>query len=394
VATATPTSGPIPLTVNFDGSGSSDPDGDPISFAWDLDGDGAWDDSTSATPTFTYSTAGTFTVGLKVLDGRVSSTTTLTITTNVALNRPGSASSIEMAGLEAGKAFDGNSTTRWSSQFSDPQWVMVDLGASFSISSVKLNWEAAFGRAYTIDVSPDALSWTTIFSTTTGDGGIDQLNGLSGTGRFVRMRGTVRGTVYGYSLWDFEVHGTPTNRPPTPTIATPQPTVTWAVNDVITFSGSATDPDDGTLPAAALFWELVLQHCPSNCHAHQLQSWTGVASGSFTAPDHDFPSYLELRLTATDSEGASTTTSVRIDPKTVVLSFQSVPSGLQIVVGQQSSATPFTVTVIQGSTNSISAPSPQTLGGVEYTFESWSDGGARAHDVVANTSTTYTATFR
>jgi len=48
--------------------------------------------------------------------------------------------------------------------------------------------------------------WTTIFSTTIGDGGIDDLTGLVGSGRYVRLNGTVRATQYGYSLWEFEVY--------------------------------------------------------------------------------------------------------------------------------------------------------------------------------------------
>ena len=97
---------------------------------------------------------------------------------------------------------------------------MVDLGTPFAITSVTLNWEAAYGRAYTIDVSNDATTWTTIYTTTTGDGGIDQLSGLTGSGRYIRMRGTARGTPYGYSLWEFEVQGSGggTNQPPTAAI--------------------------------------------------------------------------------------------------------------------------------------------------------------------------------
>lgn len=115
---------------------------------------------------------------------------------------------MENASLPASAAVDGNTGTRWSSQFSDPQWIQVDLGQSYNINHVTLNWEAAFGRAYQIQVSPDGSNWTSIFSTTTGDGGIDDL-AVTGTGRFIRMNGTARGTPYGYSLWEFSVNGTP-----------------------------------------------------------------------------------------------------------------------------------------------------------------------------------------
>jgi glucose/arabinose dehydrogenase len=184
------------------------------------------------------------------------------------------------------------------------------------------------------------------------------------------------------------------NAPPVPSITAPPSTTTWKVGDLIAFNGSASDPEDGTLPASALTWTLLLQHCPSNCHTHTVQSWNGVASGSFNAPDHEYPSYIDLRLTATDSAGASASTTLRLDPKTVTLTFQSVPTGLQLAVGGSASTAPFTRTVIQGSTNSLSATTPQTVGGTTYQFASWSDGGAQTHNIVApQTAATYTATF-
>jgi hypothetical protein len=139
---------------------------------------------------------------------------------------------------------------------------------------------------------------------------------------------------------------------------------------------------------------VVLNHCPSNCHTHPVQSFTGVAAGTFPAPDHEYPSSLSLVLRATDSAGASASTSLRLDPQTVDLTFATTPSGLQLSVGAQTATTPTTRTVIVGSSNSVSAPSPQALDGASYAFRSWSDGGARTHNVTAPaTATTYTATF-
>jgi|GEM_PF-6149499 len=107
----------------------------------------------------------------------------------------------------ASNAIDGNAGTRWESQFSDPQWISIDLGASYDIGQVVLNWEGAYASAYEIQVSDDPTftSFTTAYSTTSGDGGIDEID-VSQTGRYVRMYGTVRGTIYGYSLWEFEVY--------------------------------------------------------------------------------------------------------------------------------------------------------------------------------------------
>jgi PKD repeat protein len=269
VVSATPTTGNAPLTVAFDGTGSSDPDaGDTLSYAWDLDGDGAFDDGTGSQASFTYQTQGSHTATLRVTDtGGASDTDSVTITVG--------------------------------------------------------------------------------------------------------------------------------NTPPTATINTPAAGTTWQVGTVINFSGSATDPQQGTLPPSALSWDLVLQHCPSNCHQHPVQTFAGVASGSFTTPDHEYPSYLELRLTATDSGGLTDSTSVRLDPRTVVLTFQTNPGGLQLTVNGASAKATFGRTVIIGSTNVISAPTPQQKGKKTYLTASWSDGGAQTHSIVAPaTATTYTARFR
>ncbi len=258
---ASPVAGPTPLTVNFSGSASTDPDGNPLTYAWDLDNDGLFNDGTGVTATFTYSTAGAHIARLRVTDsGGLTDVASVTIT--------------------------GNST------------------------------------------------------------------------------------------------------PPVPEIQTPVSSTTWRVGDLIAFSGRATDPEEGTLPASALTWDLTLHHCALNgtCHIHPLQTYAGVASGSFVAPDHEYPSYLELTLTATDSSGLSTSTSVRLDPQTTTLSFDTQPSGMSLAVGSTASVTPFTRTVIIGSTNSLSAPSPTTFNGSSYEFLSWSDGGAATHTVVAGSA--------
>src|SRR5205085_2534021 len=117
------------------------------------------------------------------------------------------ASSTENAGTPASAAVDGNTSTRWSSAASDPQWLQVDLGSSQTICQVVLNWETAYGKAFQIQTSPDASTWTSIFSTTTGTGGTQTLT-VTGSGRYVRMYGTTRGTQYGYSLWEFGIYTT------------------------------------------------------------------------------------------------------------------------------------------------------------------------------------------
>ncbi|WP_317618390.1 discoidin domain-containing protein [Paenibacillus sp. PL91] len=128
--------------------------------------------------------------------------------TNLALGKTTVASSIEGAGFEASKATDGNSSTRWASiEGSNNQWIYVDLGTTQSVNRVKLNWEAAYGKGYKIQVSNDATTWTDAFTTTTGNGAIDDITFTAKNGRYVRVLGTARGTAYGYSLFDFEVYG-------------------------------------------------------------------------------------------------------------------------------------------------------------------------------------------
>jgi hypothetical protein len=118
-----------------------------------------------------------------------------------------------------------------------------------------------------------------------------------------------------------------------------------------------------------------------------------VASGSFTAPDHEYPSWLEIALTATDSGGLQASSSVRLDPKTVNLALTSTPSGLQVTVGSATNTTPFTQTVVRGSRTSLSAPTPQTLSGTTYTWHAWSDGGAQTHDVTPLANASYGASY-
>jgi fibronectin type 3 domain-containing protein len=120
--------------------------------------------------------------------------------------QPATASSVQGAGYAASNAVDGNLGTRWSSASSDPQWLQVDLGATHTINQVVLNWENAYAKAFQIQTSIDGTTWTTIYSTTTGTGGVQTIP-VSGSGRYVRMYGTQRGTGYGYSLWEFQVYG-------------------------------------------------------------------------------------------------------------------------------------------------------------------------------------------
>ena len=126
---------------------------------------------------------------------------------NLALGQTAVASTT-YSGLPAANVTDGNLLTRWSSLFSDPQWIHVDLGSVYTINRIVLRWEVAYGRSYQLQVSNDAATWSEMYSTTTGDGGVDDITlSAPAAGRYVRMLGTQRGTLYGYSLYEFQVYG-------------------------------------------------------------------------------------------------------------------------------------------------------------------------------------------
>ena len=121
--------------------------------------------------------------------------------------KPATTSSSEGTGTPASAAVDGDGGTRWSSAWSDPQWLRVDLGASSTLSRVELDWEAAYATAFQIQVSDDDSTWKPVYSTTSGTGGRQGFD-VTGSGRYVRVHGTQRTNGYGYSLWEFRVYGT------------------------------------------------------------------------------------------------------------------------------------------------------------------------------------------
>ena len=183
--------------------------------------------------------------------------------------------------------------------------------------------------------------------------------------------------------------------PPVPTIDLPAPSATWAVGDTITFAGSATDAEDGTIPASGLSWSLGLLHCgPSDCHEHVIQVVDGEAGGQVTAPDHPYPSRLVIRLSATDSHGTVRETSRELDAQPTTLTVASVPAGVPITVGDETLPTPSETTLVRGGSMTVSAPSTWTSGTTSYRFGSWNDGSQeRSRDLVVTDPVTATATF-
>jgi glucose/arabinose dehydrogenase len=269
---ASPTSGPVPLTVGFDGSKSADPDtGDTLDYLWDF-GDGSAT-QTTATPTtnHAYYTNGTYTASLRVRDNH--------------------------------------------GALSDPATVRIDAG----------------------------------------------------------------------------------NEAPNAVIGSPSADLLFRVGQQITLSGSATDPEDGQLPASSFEWE-VLRHHNDN-HTHPYYSGTGNEL-TFTAPPPEDLSatgsgnYLKVRFTATDSDGLSKTVTRDVQPHRVNVTFGSNPSGLSLQVNSTTFTAPRTLTSWEGYELTMNAPSPQTVSERLQVFASWSDGKDQQHSAVTGAApSTYTAAF-
>ncbi|MGI5191851.1 discoidin domain-containing protein [Promicromonospora sp. CA-289599] len=134
---------------------------------------------------------------------------------SLALGRPVTTSSIDDPARTGEMAVDGNAGTRWGSQWSEPEWIAVDLGASYDLSRVVIDWETAFASGYEIQTSPDGDTWTTVHAVTDGDGFFDDID-LSGTGQHVRLYATERATQWGFSLYELEIYGTPSGEEPAP----------------------------------------------------------------------------------------------------------------------------------------------------------------------------------
>ena len=127
-------------------------------------------------------------------------------TPNIALHKPAYASSVQGAQWPDSAAFDADTTSRWSSTYSDPQYIFVDLGKRYDLCSVKLKWETALGKDFQIQVSDDTANWKTLANISGNVSTVNNIH-LKGTGRYLRMLGTARGTAFGYSLYEMELYG-------------------------------------------------------------------------------------------------------------------------------------------------------------------------------------------
>lgn len=187
---------------------------------------------------------------------------------------------------------------------------------------------------------------------------------------------------------------------PSVTIDAPTDGDTFRAGDTIQFSGSATDADDGTLSGDSLSWDVLFNHDPPTGAAHQHPVLTDVSGESgevfIESSGHDYRSDTSytFTLTATDSDGLSASESVTVFPEKSDIVFQTSPAGLGFTVDGLPYTSSTTFDTLVGFEHTLSAPETQCLAGTEYTFDSWSDGGARTHTyVVPETDETVTANY-
>ena len=222
----------------------------------------------------------------------------------------------------------------------------------------------------------------------------------TGIGAPVDLRVTDDGSLYYLARNEgavYRVRSTAAaNNPPTATITSPAHRTLYTAGDTITYSGTGTDPEDGNLPPSAFTWQVDFHHDGQVDPFRPPTS--GSTGGSFTIPTRGETSanvFYRIRLTVRDSGGQTHSTFVDVVPRTVQLTLTTEPAGLRVTLENQPVTTPRTVTSVVGIIRQLGVVSPQTVGGVSYEFESWSDGGAASHEITTPAvPTTYTARFR
>jgi glucose/arabinose dehydrogenase len=185
----------------------------------------------------------------------------------------------------------------------------------------------------------------------------------------------------------------PANQAPVASIGQPAAGSTFRAGDTITFSGGATDAEDGALAAARLTWWAELHH---DNHSHPFLPETTGASGQATIPTQGETSdniFYRFHLRATDSAGATHEVTRDIQPQKAQITLRSAPAGLALTLDGQPITAPTTVTGVVGIERSLGAAN-QNQSGRRYQFSSWSDGGAATHTISTPAAdATYTASF-
>lgn len=203
---------------------------------------------------------------------------------NVALGLAGTYSTLDsnVDDTAGTAAFDGDSATRWSSDYGDDEWLAVDLGRETTLCGFNLSWEAAFAAAYAIEGSLDGDQWQALYQVQQGSGGEEMLTlATAQVARHVRFKGLQRATEWGYSFWEFEILGD-LDGPPVPKISAPTSVV--AGGEVI-FDGSGSADPGGFI--ASYQWDFGDGASATGASVSHLFGATGLYTVRLTVTDND-----------------------------------------------------------------------------------------------------------
>jgi glucose/arabinose dehydrogenase len=247
-----------------------------------------------------------------------------------------------------------------------------------------------FGGSGSTDPNGDTLTYSWNFGDGTSASGVTTSHTYGSAGPY-----TATLTVSdGRGGTDTATVAVTVGTPPAATISTPAAGAKYSAGNIISFSGTATDAQDGDMPASAFRWTVMFHH---NTHTHPFKEFSGVKSGSFAIPttgETESDVWYRIQLTVTDSSGLGHTATGDITPNKSNITLASNPPGLQVYLDSQPRITPYSFTGVVGMTRTLQAPATQTLDGQTYQFQSWSDGGTATHSIgTPAASTTYTANY-
>jgi glucose/arabinose dehydrogenase len=186
------------------------------------------------------------------------------------------------------------------------------------------------------------------------------------------------------------------NQPPSPSIASPPAGATYAGGQQFTISGTATDAEDGTLPADAFEWEVVFHH---NTHTHPfLEPFTGTKSFTATIPTNNETEtdvFYRIHLRVTDSAGLTTEVTRDILPRTSSANLATSPSSWQLTLDGAPVTTPTSFSGVVGIQRTLGAP-PRTVNGLSWVLDCWENFNTAPERIITMppTTKTYQAFYR